>query len=87
MAGGEARESGETDHNQAFDLSRLAAGIKRRRRWVIFTTLAALLASSAFVLIAPPRYAGVAKVLLEDEESYFTKADKAPGFDPAANDR
>ena len=84
MTGGEAREGAGSDRDQAVDLTRLVAGLERRRRWVVFTTLAAMLASSAFVLIAPPRYTGVAKVLLEDEESYFTKPDKAPGFDPAS---
>ena len=40
--------------------------------------------SSAFVLLATPRYTGVAKVLLEDQESYYTRPDKATGYDPAA---
>jgi succinoglycan biosynthesis transport protein ExoP len=82
MNSGRAKEEAERD--QAVDLTRLAAGIRRRWRWVVWPTLAALLASSAFVLLASPRYTGVAKVLLEDQESYFTKPDKASGLDPAA---
>ncbi len=79
-----ARRDAESDRDQSVDLTRLVAGIRRRRRGVVLTTLAAALAASAFVLVTPPRYTGVAKVLLEDQESYFTKPDKAPGFDPAA---
>ena len=82
MNSGRAKEEAERD--QAVDLTRLAAGIRRRWRWVVWPTLAALLASSAFVLLASPRYTGVAKVLLEDQESYFTKPDKASGLGPAA---
>ncbi len=78
-----AERVGDQAVDQAVDLPRLVAGIKRRRRWVVLTTLAAMLASAAFVLVVPPRYTGVAKVLLEDQESYYTKPDKAPGFDPA----
>ncbi|MBV8106869.1 MAG: lipopolysaccharide biosynthesis protein [Hyphomicrobiales bacterium] len=76
------REGGERE--QAIDLTRLIAGIRRRRRWVVRPTILALGASSIFVLVVSPRYTGVAKVLLEDQESYFTKPDKASGFDPAA---
>jgi polysaccharide biosynthesis transport protein len=82
MNGGRAKE--EVERDRAVDLTRFAAGIRRRWRWVVWPTLAALVASSAFVLLASPRYTGVAKVLLEDQESYFTKPDKASGLDPAA---
>src|SRR5271165_1702616 len=76
------REGAERE--QAIDLTRLVAGIRRRRRWVVWPTILALAASSIFVLVVSPRYTGVAKVLLEDQENYFTKPDKASGFDPAA---
>jgi succinoglycan biosynthesis transport protein ExoP len=76
------REGAERE--QAIDLTRLIAGIRRRRRWVVWPTILALAASSIFVLVVSPRYTGVAKVLLEDQENFFTKPDKASGFDPAA---
>ncbi len=75
---------GGAEREQAIDLTRLIAGIRRRRRWVVWPTILALAASSIFVLVVSPRYTGVAKVLLEDRESYFAKPDKAPGFNPAA---
>jgi succinoglycan biosynthesis transport protein ExoP len=78
------RAGQETEREQAVDLGRLVAGIQRRWRWIVLPTLVAMLASTAFVLVASPRYTGVAKVLLEDQESYFTRPDKASGLDPAA---
>ena len=86
----EAGEGGRGNGpGSAVDLTRLVARISGGgpmggllRRW------RRSLASSAFVLIAPPpRYIGVAKVLLEDQESYFAKPDKAPGFEPGVDDR
>ncbi len=82
MSVGRASEGAERE--QAIDLTRLIAGIRRRRRWVVWPTILALAASSIFVLVVSPRYTGVAKLLLEDQESYFTKPDKATGIDPAA---
>ena len=82
MDGGRKRET--ADSEQSVDLNPLVRGVMRRWRWVLWPTVAALLASSAFVLTVSPRYAGVAKVLLEDQQSYYTRPDKASGFDPAA---
>ncbi len=82
MDGGRTRES--ADNEQSVDLNHLVRGVRRRWRWVVWPTVAALLASSAFVFTVSPRYTGVAKVLLEDQESYYTRPDKASGFDPAA---
>ncbi len=65
-------------------LSRLSGGVRRRWRWIVWPTLAAAVASTAFVLVASPRYTGVAQVLLNDQESHFTRAGKAPGLEPAA---
>ena len=70
--------------DEATDLPRLVAGMRRRRRWIYLSAIAAVLLSSAFVLLASPRYTGVAKVLLEDQESYYTRPDKASGSDSAA---
>ena len=37
------------------------------------------------VTTTSPRYTGVAKVLLENQESYFTRPDKAVGNEPNAD--
>jgi uncharacterized protein involved in exopolysaccharide biosynthesis len=83
MGGRRATDGAERGREQAVDLSHLAAGIGKRWRWIFWPTLAAALVSSGFVLIASPRYTGVAKVLLEDQESYFTRPDKSSGLDAA----
>src|SRR5579863_8552432 len=70
--------------DEAIDLKRLLAGVARRKYWIIIPTVAALLASLAFIILVHPRYTGVAKVLLENQESYYTRPDKATA-DPTPN--
>jgi uncharacterized protein involved in exopolysaccharide biosynthesis len=65
------------------DLLRLAAAVSQRKRWIVIPTLLSFVAAVAFVTLATPRYTGVAKVLLVNQESYFTRPDKA-GADTAA---
>ncbi len=77
-------ERAEERRDEVIDLPRLFAGMRRRRRWIYLSAIAAGLLSSAFVLLASPRYTGVVKVLLEDQESYYTRPDKASGSDSAA---
>lgn len=57
---GEAETSAMTGRNRP--------KLRRRSRWVILTTLASMVVSSAFVFIVPPRYAGVANVVLEEKD-------------------
>jgi polysaccharide biosynthesis transport protein len=74
---------------EAIDLPKLWRAIVRRRNWIILPTVLAFLASLAVIVLVHPRYTGVAKVLLENQESYFTRPDKAglettPAPDPEA---
>ena len=71
---------------EAIDLRRLLKGIARRRDWIVVPTLLAFLLSLAIVVFVHPRYTAVAKVLLENQESYFTKPDKAAGEQAAVID-
>jgi polysaccharide biosynthesis transport protein len=61
----------------AIDLPQLVRAVVRARRWIIGPTLAAFLVALAVVTLVAPRYTGVAKVLLENQESYYTRPDKA----------
>jgi succinoglycan biosynthesis transport protein ExoP len=79
-----AMEHMEQSRDEAIDLPRLIVGVRRRRQWIYLSAIAAALLSSAFVFFASPRYTGVAKVLLEDQESYYTRPDKASGAESAA---
>lgn len=61
----------------AIDLPQFFRAIARAKRWIVLPTLAAFLAALAVVTLVHPRYTGVAKVLLENQESYYTRPDKA----------
>src|SRR5580658_3206147 len=73
----------------AIDLPQLFRAVARRKWWIIIPTCAAFALALAVVVLLPPRYTGVAKVLLENQESYYTRPDKAaveqaPTLDPEA---
>ena len=71
------------DRGQAIDLIGLWRAMTRRKWQILAPTLAAFVLAIVFVLAVSPRYTGVAKVLLENQESYFTRPDKAVA-DPGA---
>jgi polysaccharide biosynthesis transport protein len=62
---------------EAIDLRRLLKGISRRKNGIIIPTVIAFLLSLAVVVFVHPRYTATAKVLLENQENYYTKPDKA----------
>ena len=70
----------------AIDLPQLFRAIVRRKWWIILPTILAFAAALAVVVVLPPRYTGVAKVLLENQESYYTRPDKATTDQPVALD-
>ena len=85
MKGGVDEGGAETSRGEAIDLSRLGRLLWRRRRWIVVPTLACAAAALVAVTTISPRYTGVAKVLLENQESYFTRPDKAVGTEPSAD--
>jgi len=85
MNGGADEGGAETFRSEAVDLNRLGRLLWRRRRWIVFPTLACAAVALVAVMTISPRYSGVAKVLLENQESYFTRPDKAIGSEPSAN--
>ena len=85
MNGGVDEGGAETSRSEAIDLSRLGRPLWRRRRWIIIPTFVCAAAALVAVMTISPRYTGVAKVLLENQESYFTRPDKAVGSEPNAN--
>jgi uncharacterized protein involved in exopolysaccharide biosynthesis len=62
---------------EGLDLARMWGALAARRRWILGWTLAAFVAAVAFVVLVPPRYAAFTKVKLENQESYYTRPDKA----------
>ena len=71
--------------DEAIDLGRLGRIAWRRRRWILIPTLACAAAAVVAVTTISPRYTGATKILLENQESYFTRPEKAIGTDAAAN--
>ena len=75
--------SGATEARQGF-----GAGFGRRWRWIAGASLAALIGSAVFVIAVPPRYAGVAKVLLDEPRTaprVVARGQAFPGLDRAAS--
>jgi succinoglycan biosynthesis transport protein ExoP len=79
LMGLERTETGGPDlwRGGAIDLPQLFRAIVRARRWIIIPTLMCFLGALAVVAVVHPRYTGVAKVLLENQENYYTRPDKA----------
>ena len=63
--------------DDSIDLARLLQVVRARRSWIVVPTLAAFFAGLVFVTLVSPRYTAFTKVLLENEENYFTRPDKA----------
>ncbi|MBL8590487.1 MAG: lipopolysaccharide biosynthesis protein [Methylobacteriaceae bacterium] len=70
----------------ALDLRALGRAIAARRWWILGPTLAAFLAMLVYVTLAKPRYTAETKILLENQESYYTRPDKSDR-DPGAPDQ
>ena len=71
----------EDDSSGSVDLSQIGRALARRKYWIAGATLGALLLGLAFVTLAKPRYTAEAKVLIENQEGYFTRPDKASTAD------
>lgn len=63
--------------NDELDVQGVGRAIARRKWQVIVPTAVALIATAVYVTFATPRYTGEAKVLIENEENYFTRPDNA----------
>jgi uncharacterized protein involved in exopolysaccharide biosynthesis len=59
------------------DLRGVMRALQARRRLIAVVTLCAFAASLLFVMVVKPRYTGVAQVLVENQESYFSRPEKA----------
>ena len=67
----------EDDKSGSVDLSLMGRALARRKYWITGATLGAFLLGLAFVTLAKPRYTAEAKVLIENQEGYFTRPEKA----------
>lgn len=60
------------------DMSGIGAAIGRNKRLVIGATLGAAAAALLFCAIVKPRYMAESRILVENQESYFTRSDPDP---------
>jgi polysaccharide biosynthesis transport protein len=70
----------KTDHEtygDDLDIRALGAAVRRKKFWIIIPTLAAILVAGAFVTFVKPRYSAEAQVLLENQENFFTRPERA----------
>ena len=65
------------DDSSELDLRALLAALKRRRKVIAGATLSALVLVGVFVNVVSPRYVAEAQVLLENEETFFTRPDRS----------
>ena len=60
-------------------LSALGSALYARKYWVLVPTLLAFLLALAYVTVARPRYTADTQVLLENQESFLTRAQRSEG--------
>src|SRR5579863_5193434 len=59
------------------DMRQIGSAIYAKRYWILIPTLLAFLAAAAYVTIARPRYTADTQILLENQESYLTRAQRS----------
>ena len=74
---GDQERSVDASRDDSIDLARLLQAVRARKSWILVPTLAAFVAAVIFVTLVGPRYTASTKVLLENQENYFTRPDKA----------
>ncbi len=62
------------DGRDEIDLGGVAAALGRRKRLILSVMLGALAAAVLFVTLVKPRYVAESRILIENQESYFTSA-------------
>lgn len=68
---------GRTPDDGAIDLAALGRRVAARKWWIIIPTLVAFAGMFFYVSTVKPRYTADAKVFLDNQESYYTRPDKA----------
>lgn len=76
--------SDRAEYDREIDLSALGRAIRRRRRTILLPTALAALAMAAYVTLATPRYTAESQVLLENQETVFTRPDRVTPMEQTA---
>lgn len=67
------------DASGSIDQTQIFSALARRKYFILGSTALAFLAALAFVTLVKPRYTADAKVLVENQENYFTRPEKVAG--------
>ncbi len=67
----------ETDRGDEIDLPGLGQALARKKWLILGVTIAAFLGALTVVTLVKPRYTGESKILLENQESYYTRPDRS----------
>ena len=71
--------TGSTEPVGEIDLRAINSAVRRRRRAVLIPTVLAFVLVSIFVNVVSPRYTAETQVLLENQETFFTRPDRSNG--------
>jgi uncharacterized protein involved in exopolysaccharide biosynthesis len=66
-----------TNSASDIDLRAIGAALRRRRRAIVVPTLLAFILVAVFVNVVTPRYTAETEVLLENQETFFTRPDRS----------
>ncbi len=78
----------ETGLRRELDAAVLGRALRRRKRWIVAPALLCLIASGIGVNWVTPRYTAESKILVENQETFFTRADRSDAVSqvPLADD-
>src|SRR5579872_4204147 len=65
------------ERTSELDLRALRRAMARKKRWIIWPTLLAFIGVGAYVMLTKPMYMAEAQVLLENQEDYLTRPQRA----------
>ena len=68
--------AGEVERSGEIDLAALKRAVARRKKVIFGATLAVAALAGAYVTIATPRYTAESQILLENQESFFTRPER-----------
>lgn len=85
MSRPQAAPAGTIEPVGEIDLRAIGTALKHRRKAWSLPTLFACVAVMVFVNVVPPRYTAQTQILLENQETFFTRPDRAGGPNEASS--
>ncbi len=76
MARSQDADASQNDHANEIDVRAIGSALNRRRRTYLVPTALAFALIALYVTIATPRYTAQTQILLENQETFFTRPDR-----------